>query len=98
MTNAPSNAAFNTNAAGTVVLKSDLDIADGWPANSGDQTLTRREAEVARLVSQGLANKAVAGQLGVREGTVKIHLHNIYRKLHVSNRAELILSAIANPL
>ena len=99
MTDAPSNAAPNTNAAGTqVVPKSDLDIADGWPANSGDQTLTRREGEVARLVSQGLANKTVAGQLGVREGTVKIHLHNIYRKLHVSNRAGLILSAIASPL
>jgi len=34
--------------------------------------LTRREAEIAGLVSQGLANKAVAGQLGVAEGTVKI--------------------------
>jgi len=56
--------------------------------------LTRREAEVAGLVSQGLANKAVAGQLGVAEGTVKIHLHSIYRKLRVSNRAGLILSAI----
>jgi len=95
MTDAPSNAAPNTNAVDTqVVPKSDLDIADGWPANSGDQTLTRREGEVARLVSQGLANKAVAGQLGVREGTVKIHLHNIYRKLRVSNRAGLILSAM----
>jgi DNA-binding NarL/FixJ family response regulator len=37
--------------------------------------LTRREAEVAGLVSQGLANKAVAGQLGIAESMVKIHLH-----------------------
>lgn len=58
--------------------------------------LTRREAEVAGLVSQGLANKAVAGQLGLAEGTVKIHLHNIYQKLRISNRAGLILSAITN--
>ncbi len=56
--------------------------------------LTRREAEVAGLVSQGLANKTVAVQLGVVEGTVKIHLHNIYRKLSVANRAGLILSAM----
>lgn len=71
--------------------------ADGWLPNSvGDQTLTSREAEVVGLVSQGLANKAVAGQLGLCEGTVKIHLHNIYRKLRVSNRAGLILSVIAN--
>jgi DNA-binding NarL/FixJ family response regulator len=55
--------------------------------------LTRREAEVAGLVSQGLANKVVAGQLGITEGTVKIHLYSIYRKLRVSNRAGLILRA-----
>ena len=63
---------------------------DWWSANSvGEQTLTRRESEVAWLVSRALANKGVAGQLGIREGTVKIHLHNIYRKLRVSNRTEL---------
>jgi DNA-binding NarL/FixJ family response regulator len=71
--------------------------AEAWPTDSvSDQALTRREAEVARLVSQGLANKVVAGQLGLCEGTVKIHLHTIYRKLRVSNRAGLILNAIAN--
>jgi len=71
--------------------------ADAWPAyNVGDQTLTKREVEIAGLVSQGLRNKAVAGQLGVREGTVKIDLHNIYRKLRVTNRTGLMLSAIEN--
>ena len=74
-----------------------LDRGDGRLANGvGGQTLTKREAEVYRLVSQGLSNKAVAGQLGVREGTVKFHLHIIYRKLRVSNRTGLILSAIAD--
>ncbi len=56
--------------------------------------LTRREVEVAQLVSQGLANKAIAEHLGLREGTVKIHLHNIYQKLQVPNRTGLILSSI----
>jgi two-component system, NarL family, nitrate/nitrite response regulator NarL len=55
--------------------------------------LTRRETEVAGLVSQGLANKVVAGQLGISEGTVKIHLYSIYQKLRVSNRVGLILRA-----
>jgi two-component system, NarL family, nitrate/nitrite response regulator NarL len=59
-----------------------------------DRALTRREAEIAALVMQGQSNKAVAGQLGLEEGTVKIHLHNIYGKLRVSGRAELMLSAI----
>lgn len=56
--------------------------------------LTRREVQVAQLVSQGLANKAIAENLGLREGTVKIHLHNIYQKLQVPNRTGLILSSI----
>lgn len=58
--------------------------------NAGDPRLTRREAEIAQLVSQGFPNKLVAHQLGIREGTVKGHLHNIYRKLRVSNRTGLI--------
>jgi DNA-binding NarL/FixJ family response regulator len=68
------------------------DNADSWPANSvSDQTITKREAEIAGLVSQGLANKVVAKQLGIGEGTVKVHLHHVYQKLHVSNRTALIL-------
>ncbi len=55
--------------------------------------LTRRETEVAGLVLQGLANKVVAAQLGVTEGTVKTHLYSIYQKLRVSNRVGLILRA-----
>ncbi len=74
-----------------------LDTAEDRFANSGgDQILTKRETEIFELVTQGLPNKVVAGHLGVREGTVKIHLHNIYRKLRVSNRTGLILNAIAN--
>ena len=71
------------------------DNSNSWSANSaGNATMTPREAEVANLVSQGLANKVVAKQLGIVEGTVKVHLHNIYQKLHVSNRTALILSTI----
>ncbi len=71
------------------------DNSDSWSANSADDaTMTPREAEVANLVSQGLANKVVAEQLGIGEGTVKVHLHNIYQKLRVSNRTALILSTI----
>ena len=73
-----------------------LERIDGRPASSlGTQMLTRREVQVVELVSQGLANKAIAEHLGLREGTVKIHLHNIYQKLQVPNRTGLILSSIA---
>ncbi|MER8373941.1 response regulator transcription factor [Mesorhizobium sp. M1406] len=51
--------------------------------------LTGRETEVADLVSRGLRNKAIAQRLHVSEGTVKMHLHHVYEKLHLGSRAEL---------
>jgi len=68
---------------------------EDWAGHSvSGPTLTRRETEIVRLVSQGLANKVIARELGVREGTVKIHLHSVFRKLRISSRADLILSGI----
>ena len=52
--------------------------------------LTPREIEVARLVAIAYSNKDVAEKLFISTGTVKIHLQNIYEKLKVSRRAELI--------
>jgi DNA-binding NarL/FixJ family response regulator len=54
-------------------------------------TLTSREWEVATLIAKGLSNKEIARLLNAREGTVKIHLHNIYEKLAVKNRTVLAL-------
>ncbi|MBZ9777169.1 response regulator transcription factor [Mesorhizobium sp. CO1-1-8] len=51
--------------------------------------LTGRETEIANLVSRGLRNKAIAQRLHVSEGTVKMHLHHVYEKLHLGGRAEL---------
>lgn len=53
--------------------------------------LSNREAEVAELVTQGLSNKEVANQLFVTEKTVKFHLTNIYKKMNVKSRAQLIV-------
>jgi DNA-binding NarL/FixJ family response regulator len=71
------------------------DMAQDRPVRDAGGALTQREAQIAGLVSQGLPNKAVAERLGVREGTVKIHLHHIYRKLHVTNRTGLMLATTA---
>ena len=51
--------------------------------------LTPREREIATLASAGLSNRQIARQSSLVEGTVKIHLHNIYRKLGVKNRTAL---------
>lgn len=53
--------------------------------------LSNREAEVAELVTKGMSNKEVANQLFVTEKTVKFHLTNIYKKMCVKSRAQLIV-------
>ncbi len=53
--------------------------------------LSRRESEVASLVAEGLANKQIADKLFVTEKTVKFHLTNIYRKMKLKSRAQLIV-------
>ncbi|HUF64614.1 MAG TPA: response regulator transcription factor [Gemmatimonadaceae bacterium] len=55
--------------------------------------LTDRESEIVTHVRDGLRNKEIASKLGIAEGTVKIHLNNIYRKLGVDSRVGLVLHA-----
>ena len=52
--------------------------------------LTFRESEIAVEVAQGKPNKVIATQLFIEESTVKAHLKNIYRKLNIKSRNELI--------
>jgi two-component system, NarL family, nitrate/nitrite response regulator NarL len=52
--------------------------------------LTPREVEIVRLAASGLRNKQIAESLAISEGTVKIHLHHSYEKLHVDNRMALL--------
>ena len=49
-------------------------------------SLTARECEIVLLVMSGLPNKAIARELHLSEGTVKIHLHNIFIKIGVKSR------------
>jgi DNA-binding NarL/FixJ family response regulator len=70
----------------------------GSGANVGEPaeeraSLTPRELEIVGLVAIGLRNRAIAERLCISEGTVKIHLHNVYEKLRVSGRLELVLYA-----
>ena len=56
-------------------------------------SLTAREREIALLVARGLRNKAIASALQCTEGTVKVHLHNIFQKLSIKSRWVLIAHA-----
>jgi len=57
--------------------------------NEAAQVLTAREIEIIRQVALGLRNLEIGKRLFISEGTVKIHLHNIYRKLGVDSRTKL---------
>lgn len=54
--------------------------------------LTARQLEVAHLLAQGCANKAIAGMLSMSEATVKVHIAAIFRALEVTNRTEAVLA------
>jgi DNA-binding NarL/FixJ family response regulator len=52
------------------------------------RSLTEREYQVLQLVARGTQNKLIAAELGLSEHTVKIHIHNVIRKLGSRNRTE----------
>jgi DNA-binding NarL/FixJ family response regulator len=62
-------------------------------STAASEQLTPREIEIVRMVARGLRNRVIAEQLSISEGTVKVHLHNIYEKLKVDGRLELVLCA-----
>jgi DNA-binding NarL/FixJ family response regulator len=53
--------------------------------------LSKREQEVARLVTAGLSNREIAGALNLSEHTVKNYLFHIFDKMNISTRTELVL-------
>jgi DNA-binding CsgD family transcriptional regulator len=71
-----------------------------------NELMTNREKEILTLLEQGLSNKDIGVNLSITETTVKSHIQNIYKKLGVSNRVQLInrlrstdsfMEAIHNP-
>ncbi|TCT25972.1 LuxR family two component transcriptional regulator [Thermomonas haemolytica] len=68
--------------------------AAGTPSLDGlRRLLTERQIDVMRLLSQGKPNKLIARDLGISEGTVKIHLAAIFRALNVRNRVEAVVAS-----
>ena len=51
--------------------------------------LTEAQRYIAKLLLQGHSNASIARQLGISEGTVKVHKHNLYQRLQISSHAEL---------
>jgi DNA-binding NarL/FixJ family response regulator len=66
-----------------------------WVAENrrSSMTLTPRERQLLSLLAGGYRNKELASMIRVKEQTVKIHLHNLFRKLNVRTRVEAVLKA-----
>jgi DNA-binding NarL/FixJ family response regulator len=63
-----------------------------------DTTLTAREKEVLLCLVQGMNNKEIARNLFISDKTVKIHVSNIFKKLGVKSRSQVIIHAVQNQL
>ena len=61
--------------------------------NGNSRKLTNREAEVLRLLSDGLEQRAIAGRLSISPKTVAIHIERILGKLEVHSRAQAVAAA-----
>ena len=80
-------------------LRQSMSSATASPSGaSRNFGLTQREKQVIALIGAGYTNKDLAQKLGITENTAKHHLTNIFDKLGVSNRLELVLFAVENRL
>ncbi|HSC76199.1 MAG TPA: LuxR C-terminal-related transcriptional regulator, partial [Pseudomonadales bacterium] len=57
------------------------------------KTLTPQQLRVFMMLTKGLLNKQIAGQVNVSEATVRTHMTAIFRKLGVRNRTQAVLAA-----
>ncbi len=74
-------------------------IRDNRPQTPTDYSmLSVREVEIIKLIVKGMSNKLIARTLGITEGTVKVHVKNMLRKLNLSSRLEAALWAIGHGL
>lgn len=70
-------------------------IRDDTPvAGTETQSLTERERQILELIASGLSNKLIARDLGISDGTVKVHVKNLLRKLGLHSRLEAAVWAL----
>ena len=67
-------------------------MSDGW------DSLTRAERTIVELASEGLRNRQIAQRLSISPRTVQRHLYEIFRKVGVSSRTQLVAQALRRDL
>jgi len=64
--------------------------SDAAPLDEDKPSLSERETDVLKLVAQGYVNKEIANRLGIGTSTVSTHIKNLYRKLAVHTRVQVV--------
>ena len=83
-------------AGGSTWMEEDLAATLDQSVHTGRSALTARELQVTELVEHGMRNKEIASALGIRTGTVKIHLKHIFEKTGIRGRYGLAISGLRN--
>ena len=76
-------------------------MADTWTMGARRVSrwmLTARERQIILFVASGMTNREIAAQLSISENTLRNQVHNVFRKLDVHNRLELVLCAVSRQL
>ena len=68
-------------------------LSDKRSQRASKYGLTPRQSQVLKMMGEGLSNKDISKQLGLAEGTVKIHVAAIYQALHVGTRLDAVTAA-----
>lgn len=66
------------------------------PKNTSEAGLTEQEEKILGLIATGKSNKLIAHDLGITEGTVKVHVKHLLKKLNLKSRVEAALWAVGN--
>lgn len=70
--------------------------ADSTPRTPDQAGLTEQEGRILDLIAAGMSNKAIAREIGISDGTVKVHVKHLLRKLGLHSRLEAAVWAIEN--
>ncbi len=78
----------------TELLAHALRSEGSHPSDAKQAGLTEREEQILRLIAQGLSNKMIARKLDITEGTVKVHVKHLLKKLNLRSRVEAVVWAV----
>ena len=85
---------FDTVTSGATWMEAEMTAANERSLRHMRSPLTARELQVMELVERGMKNKDIGIELGIRTGTVKIHLKHIFEKTGIRGRYGLALSGL----